>query len=258
MNRLFSSLYLLLGLTLLPLAPIHGTNLTEQIGLNKNQTSPLNSLVKISGGGLSQDQITNGLKEALALGIQQAAGKLGKNDGFLKDPQVKIPLPESIKKIESALKLMGQGKLVDQFTTTLNRAAKQAVPETITVLGDAVKQMTLTDAQSILTGSNNAATDYFRRTSDSALQSRILPIVQAATTKTGVTQSYKLLTDKVGASLLNKQLIDKQALDLDGYITRKALDGLYLKISEQEKLIRENPTARTTDLLQKVFGSIRK
>ncbi len=251
------STFISLSSTVILLFLSYGAAQGQPQGANKNSTTPLSSVMKIAGA-LPQDQIANGLKEALALGIQQAAGKLGKSDGFLNDPQVKIPLPESIKKIESALRLMGQGKIADQFTTAMNRAAEQAVPETIAVLGEAVKKMTLTDAQSILSGSNNAATDYFRRTSDAALQSRILPIVQSATAKAGVTQSYKLLTDKLGSGLVNKKLLDQQALDIDSYITRKALDGLYLKISEQEKLIRENPTARTTDLLQKVFGSVKK
>src|SRR5262249_55501388 len=152
-------------------------------------------------------------------------------------------------------------ELANEFVTTMNRAAEQAVPEAATVLGDSVKQMSIADATTILTGTNNAATQYFRRTSETNLYTRFLPIVKAATEKTGVTSAYKRISDKVSGGLgglggLAENLLGVQSPDLDDYVTRKALDGLFLKISEQEKLIRENPVARTTELLQKVFGAV--
>jgi len=145
----------------------------------------------------------------------------------------------------------------------MNRAAEQAVPEAAAVLGESVKQMSIADAKTILTGTNNAATQYFRRTSETNLHARFLPIIKAATEKAGVTDAYKRMTDKAsgglgGLSGLSGNLLGGQAPDLDGYVTRKALDGLFLKIAEQEKAIRENPVARTTDLLQKVFGAVGK
>jgi len=211
-------------------------------------------------GGLSETQIAGGLKEALGKGVEQAVGTLGKPDGFLKDLNVKIPMPENLQKVERTLRALRQDKLADEFITTMNRAAEQAVPEAAAVLGDSVKQMSIADAKSILTGTNNAATQYFRRTSETKLHARFLPIVKAATEKTGVTSAYKRMTDKASGGLgglggLGSSLLGVQAPDLDDYITRKALDGLFLKIAEQEKLIRENPVARTTDLLKKVFGS---
>lgn len=219
--------------------------------------------------GLSQDQLVGGLKEALGKGVQQAIASLGKPDGFLKDVRVKIPMPESLQKAEKALRALHQDKYADEFVETMNRAAEQAVPEAAGVLGDSLKQMSIADAQSILKGTNNAATQYFRRTSGTNLHARLLPIVKAATEKAGVTGAYKRMVDKAGSSLsglgglgslggVGGNLLGKDSLDIDSYVTRKSLDGLFLRIAEQEKQIRENPVARTTDLLQKVFGAVAK
>jgi hypothetical protein len=218
------------------------------------------SAAPTSLSALSQDQMVGGLKEALGKGVQQAVASLGKTDGFLKDANVKIPMPESLQKVEKTLRTLRQDKLADEFVTTMNRAAEQAVPEAAAVLGNSVKQMSIADAKSILTGTNNAATQYFRRTSETNLHARFLPIVKAATEKAGVTSAYKRMADKVGGGLggLGGSLLGQQAPDLDDYVTRKTLDGLFVKIADQEKQIRENPVARTTDLLQKVFGAAAK
>jgi len=209
--------------------------------------------------GLSQDQLAAGLKEALGKGVREAITTLGKTNGFLMDASVKIPMPESLRTVENALRTLRQDHLADEFVTTMNRAAEQAVPEAVDVLIDSIKQLTIADAKSILTGTTNAATQYFRRTSETNLHARFLPIVQTATAKAGVTSAYKRMTEKsLGALGQLGGLLSKQAPDLDDYITRKALDGLFLKIAEQEKLIRENPVARTSALLEKVFGAIAK
>jgi hypothetical protein len=250
------SLPLFVGATL-AMAPLsHGADFLDRLGLGKGKStnSPSNGIV---GGALTQDQMVGGLKEALSKGVEKAVAGLGKQDGFLKDADVKIPMPESLQRVEKALRTMRQDKLADEFVTSMNRAAEQAVPEAAGVLGDSVKQMTVADAKGVLTGTNNAATQYFRRTSETNLHARFLPIVKAATEKAGVTSAYKRMTDKAGGGL-GGGLLGKQAPDLDGYVTRKALDGLFLKIAEQEKIIRENPVARTTDLLKKVFGAVGK
>jgi hypothetical protein len=210
--------------------------------------------------GLSQDQMAGGLKQALGKGVEQAIATLGRQDGFLKDVNARIPMPASLQKVEKTLRAVGQDKLAEEFVTTMNRAAEQAVPQAAAVLGDSVKQMSIADARTILTGTNNAATRYFRRTSETNLHARFLPIVKAATEKAGVTSAYKRMTDKAGGGLggFSSSVLGKQAPDLDDYVTRKTLDGLFLKIAEQEKQIRENPAARTTDLLQKVFGAVGK
>jgi len=172
-------------------------------------------------------------------------------------------MPDSLKKVEKTLRSLRQDKLADEFVTTMNRAAEQAVPEAASVLGDSVKQMSIADATAILTSTNNAATQYFRRTSETNLHARFLPIVKAATEKAGVTSAYKRMTEKATSGLggfgsFGENLLGVQTPDLDDYVTRKALDGLFVKIADQEKLIRENPVARTTDLLQKVFGAVGK
>ena len=207
---------------------------------------------------LSNDQVVSGLKEALSKGVQFAVTNLGRADGFLKDAKVKIPLPPSLQKVEQALRLVRQDQLADDFITTMNRGAEAAVPEAAAVLGESVKQMSLADAKAILTSTNTAATDYFRRTSWTNLHARFLPIVQQATAKAGVTASYKRMTERAGLSSFGgfgSSLLGKDTLDIDDYVTRRSLEGLFLKIADQEKQIRENPVARTTDLLQKVFSA---
>jgi len=227
-------------------------SLLESLGLKK---SP--SVVTT----LSEEQIIPCLKEALAKGVQYAVTNLGRDGGFLKDAQVKIPLPDSLKTVEKTLRTLRQEQLGDEFITTMNRAAEQAVPQAAAVLGDAVKQMTLTDAKAILTGTNTAATDYFHRTSQTNLHVRFLPIVKAATEQTGVTSAYKRMTSKAslgGLGGFGASLLGQESFDIDEYVTSKALDGLFFKIAEQEKLIRANPAARATELLQQVFGSLKK
>lgn len=214
--------------------------------------------------GLTEDQVIGGLKEALGRGVTQAVTTLGKEDGFLKDLAVKVPMPDGLVKAEKALRNLGQNQLADDFVTAMNRAAEQAVPQAASVLGDAVKQMSIADAKSILLGTNNAATQYFRRTSETNLQARLLPIVKGATEQAGVTAAYKRMVDKVSGGIssfglggLGGNFLGIQAPDLDSYITSKALDGLFVKIADQEKQIRADPVARTTDLLQRVFGTVK-
>ncbi len=224
----------------------------EKLGLSKSTTTNTSSIPMVA---LSEDQMISGLKEALGKGVEHAVGSLGKENGFLKDIAVKIPMPDTLKKAESALRMLGQDRLADDFIEAMNHAAEQAVPEAAAVLGHSVQQMTLTDAKAILTGTNTAATQFFRRTSETNLYERFHPIVAKATEKVGVTSFYKKMMDKASFA---GAFLSPDAGDLDGYITHKALDGLFLKIAEEEKSIRANPMARTTDLLQKVFGATQK
>lgn len=230
-------------------------DLLETLGLRK-RSKELRSL--------SEEQIVNGLKEALEVGVRRSVETLGQSGGFLGSPDVRIPLPAGLRKVETTLRGLGQDKLADDFVTSMNRAAEQAVPEAAAVLGDSVKQMTLEDARSILTSTNTAATDYFRRTSQGTLQERLLPIVKGATAKAGVTSGYKELLEKSGLNRsgllgdLSRSFLGNENLDLDAYVTRKTLDGLFVRIAEEEVKIRENPSARTTELLQQVFGRLKK
>lgn len=239
------------GLALPPCS--HGADFWERLGLGKSKSTNLPAGSEITA--LTQDQMVGGLKEALAKGVEKSVASLGKEDGFLKDLGVKIPMPDSLQRVEKTLRMLRQEKLADDFVTTMNRAAEKAVPEAGAVLGDAVKQMSISDAKGILTGTNNAATQYFRRTSETNLFTRFYPIVKKATEETGVTKAYKNMTSKAGFA---GSLLGQDATDIDSYVTRKTLDGLFLKIGEEEKRIRQNPAARTTDLIQKVFGTVTK
>ena len=216
--------------------------------------------------GLSQDQMVQGLKDALAKGLQEAIARLGHDGGFLTNLNVKIPMPEKMQKVETALRAMKQEKLADDFVATMNHAAEQAVPEAGGVFAEALKQMTIQDAQSILSGPNDAATQYFQKTTQTNLYARFYPIVQKATAQTGVTAAYKNLMEKANVaqglgsfgSALGGSLLGKDSMDIDAYVTKKAMDGLFKMVAEQEQQIRQNPVARTTDMLQKVFGALKK
>jgi len=187
------------------------------------------------------------------VGAEKAIKSLGQKDGFLKNADVKIPLPKELKETEKALRLIGQGERVDEFITTMNRAAEVATPAASAILGDSIRQMTVKDAQNIWSGTGDEATQYFKRASDGRLREKLQPLISEATGKTGVTQSYKKLTANLGPF---QQAIPTGALDLDGYVTQQTLNGLYHTIGTEEKKIRSDPTARTTDLLRKVFGHL--
>ncbi len=203
---------------------------------------------------LSNEDIVGGLKEALANGAQSAVNALGRSGGYLNNSAVKIPLPEKLQSVGKVLKAVGQGRYADEFVQTMNSAAESAVPEAGAILGDAIRQMSVADARAILDGPQDAATQYFRRVGEERLTGKLRPIVSDATSRAGVTSSYKNLIGQAGSAAA---FIDSDAMDLDGYVTNKALDGLFLMIAAEEKRIRENPVARTSELLKKVFGASR-
>ena len=250
------SLALVLSLALLA-SPAHAGWLDD---LKKKwedvKSSPSGSAaVSSAAAALSDEDVVKGLKEALAKGSQQAIANLGKEGGYLNNLDVKIPLPDELKKVEKLLRGLGQDKYADQFVATLNHAAEKAVPEAAALLSDSISQMSLADAKAILKGPDDAATQYFRKTSEAKLKERFLPIVQAATDQAGVTAAYKKLIQKAGPAA---KLLGSEATDLDGYVEGRAVDGLFKMIAAEEKRIREDPVARTTDLLKKVFGSLGK
>ena len=204
---------------------------------------------------VSDNDIAGGLKEALSKGVGSAIKSLGKEDGFLGNVRVKIPLPNSLQKIEKVVRVAGQGKAVDEFVASMNHAAEKAVPVAIDVFVDAIKQMTFDDARNILfSKQNDSATQFFRKTSEETLREKFRPVVEEFTAKTGVTQKYKAMIGKAGFAA---QFLGKDATDLDAYVTQKALDGLFLLVADEEKQIRKNPLGRTTSLLKKVFGVLR-
>ncbi|MEN8803631.1 MAG: DUF4197 domain-containing protein [Thiogranum sp.] len=218
------------------------------------ETLPGGSPADTAVSGLSQTEITAGLKEALNVGVERAISLLGQDGGFLDDAKVRIPMPDSLQTIERGLRGAGQDAIADEFVATMNHAAEQAVPETSAIFVETIRNMSVTDARDILDGPDDAATRYFREQNQERLSAAILPIVQDATEKTGVTSSYKRLIGGMG--FLNR--FGKQdSLDLDAYVTRKTLDGLFVKLADEERQIRENPVARSTDLLKQVFGGSR-
>lgn len=207
------------------------------------------------GRSVSDVEIAGGLKEALNKGVRFAVTSLGKQNGYLGNPRVKIPLPKSLQKVEKGLRFAGQGRAVDDFVISMNRAAEKAVPVAIDVFVDAITQMTFDDARKILfSGQDDSATQFFRRTSEETLRQKFRPIVEDFTESVGVTQKYKTM---IGKYKFATPLLGQDATDIDGYVTQKALDGLFLLVADEEKKIRKNPIGRTTSLLRKVFGILR-
>jgi hypothetical protein len=203
--------------------------------------------------GISNTEAATGLKQALVDGSAAAVGMLGKQDGFLGNPKVKISLPPALQKIEAALRYTGMKRQADELVVAMNRAAEAAVPEAKTLLIDSVRKMTLTDAKGILTGGDTAATDYFRRTTRTQLTRRFRPIVKKVTDQVGLAEQY----NGIAGQAAQLGLIREQQASVDGYVTEKALDGLYLMIAEQEKTFRANPMAAASDIVKRVFGAIR-
>lgn len=200
---------------------------------------------------LDAQTIAAGLKQALEHGTQRAASTLGQANGYLANPPVHIPVPDRLQRAESLLRRVGAGKYADQFVTSLNRAAEKAAPQAKSIFLDVIKAMTIQDAVGILRGPDDAATQYFRRHSQARLTATFRPVVARATSEVGVTAYYKRFVQKAAAT----GLVDTRDLNLDDYVTRKALDGLFYMIAREEKRIREDPIARTTELLRKVFAT---
>lgn len=203
--------------------------------------------------GISRADQASSLRLALTQGAQSAVGRLGVADGFLGNPEVRIPLPGKLKKAESTLRMLGYGSQVDGLLQSMNRAAEAAVPEAKALLVESVRQMSISDAAAILTGGPDSATQYFRRTTGTKLTEKFMPIVKRNTSKLGVAQRY----NELGGKLAQVGLIGQDESTIEGYVTQKTLDGLFLMISKEEAAIRQNPLGQSSRLLQKVFGAIR-
>jgi Protein of unknown function (DUF4197) len=203
-----------------------------------------------SAAGLDSATVTAGLREALEQGSARAVQQLGRNGGFWSNPRLRIPVPENLQRVDAGLRRIGQSKLADDFVHSLNRAAEQATPAARAIFVDAIRRMTVHDAIAILRGPPDAATQYFRRNTESQLTARFLPIVSRSTQAVGVTSYYKRMVQR--AEVLG--VVDTSRFDIDTYVTRQALDGLFALVAEEERRIREDPVARTTALLRKVFG----
>ncbi|MBK9507974.1 MAG: DUF4197 domain-containing protein [Cytophagaceae bacterium] len=206
----------------------------------------------LSGAPLSEQEISAGLKEALSVGINLGADKASATDGFFLNPAIKILLPPEVQKVESTLRSIGLGGEVDKFMLSLNRGAEQAAQEAKPIFISAIKQLTITDAINILKGEKDAATQFLRRTTSPQLVQAFEPIMVNSLNKTNATKYYGDI-----AGTYNKIPFVKQINpDLKGYATQKAIDGLFILVAQEEAKIRENPLARTSELLKRVFGSL--
>ena len=202
---------------------------------------------------ITNQDATTGLREALVKGAQVAVEALGKQDGFFGNGKVKIPLPESAQKVEKVMRQFGMGKQADELILTLNRAAEAAMPEAKVLLVDAVRKISVQDAKGILTGGQDSATQYFKRTSSDQLRAKFLPIVKKATEKVKLAQKY----DEYAEKGVKFGLVKKEDANLDNYVTQKALDGLFVMVAEEEARIRQNPAEAATSILKKVFGALK-
>lgn len=200
----------------------------------------------------SPDESTTaaGLKEALSIGTQNAVKSLSRPDGYFGNKMVKILMPEKLRKVAEVLKRVGFQRQVDEFVLSMNRAAEEAAPRAASIFGDAIREMTFDDARKILAGGGTSATDFFREKTRDRLYKAFRPVISSSMDKVGTTKAYKDMMRKYESL----PFMGSQSFDLDNYVTNRALDGLFLVVSQEEKKIRTDPAARVTDLLRTVFS----
>jgi hypothetical protein len=202
------------------------------------------------GGGLGDARIGQGLKEALRVGTENAVNLTGRVDGYFANQAIKILMPERLKSLEQGLRLIGQGDRVDELVLGMNRAAEKAAPFARTIFVDAIGDMSIDDARKILSGPDTAATDYFKGKTTGKLTAAFRPVVERAMNEVGVARQYEDLLGQAQAI----PFFRAEDYDLDHYVVGRSLDGLFHVVGDEERKIRTNPTARTTDLLREVFS----
>ena len=202
-----------------------------------------------TGGPVTQSEVASGLRQALEIGIKNGAGQASQTDGYYKNSLIRIPFPPEVQRVEKTLRGIGLGNEVDKFVLTLNRGAEDAAKSAVPIFVNAIKQMTIQDAWGILKGDKDAATQYLKRTTSTQLTNAFMPVMRQSLDKTNATKYY--------ADLVNQYnqipLVQKVNPNLDEYATQKAIDGLFTLVAQEELKIRENPIARTTELLRRVF-----
>lgn len=206
--------------------------------------------IEQGNGGLSSLDISNGLKQALELGVSQGVDLLSKKNGYYDNNLVKILLPEQLQKVDKTLRQIGLGSLADQGIKLLNTAAEDAVNEAKPIFINAIKNLTFSDAAAILAGNKDAATQYLQKTTTSQLVNAFSPKIKASLDKVGANEIWSQIMSKYNAI----PFVNQVNADLTGYVTEKAIDGLFLQVAQKEEDIRTNISARTTPLLQKVFS----
>lgn len=204
------------------------------------------------GGNLSNTDIASGLKEALKIGAQNASGKLSATDGFFKNAALKILLPPEARQVESTLRSIGMGSVVDKAILSMNRAAEDAAKQAAPIFINAITSISIQDGLNILRGGNNAATNYLKGKTTAALTSAFKPVIQKSLNKVGAPNLWNSVFSTYNKLPLSKNKVNP---DLTGYVTERALSGLFLTIADEEAKIRTNPAAQVTSLLQRVFGN---
>jgi hypothetical protein len=205
-----------------------------------------------TGTALSNTDINAGLKEALKVGTQTVVKRLGKEGGYSLDPQIKIPLPAPIARADAMLKTVGMGDLTADLEARMNRAAELAAPKAGALFVNSIQRMTVSDAQAILTGPQDSATQYLRKTMGAELAQQIQPIIQQSLAEAGAVKAY----DAVTAQYARIPLASSLKTNMNDYVTNKAIDGLFYYVAQEEAAIRANPAKRSTDILKKVFGTM--
>jgi len=201
-------------------------------------------------GDFTQKEAAEAIKTALTNGISKGTDVLSKTDGFLKNPEVKLPFPQDAKNIETTLRKAGMGKQVDDVIFSINRAAEDAASTSKDIFVGAVKKMTITDAIKIVRGSDNSATEFLQNTTNTELKSEFKPVIQKSLEKVNATKYWE-----TAISSYNRiPFVKKLNPDLNDYVTEKAMSALFLMISKEESAIRKDPAARTSEILKKVFG----
>lgn len=207
----------------------------------------------LSLADLSNQDASGGLKAALEKGSSLAVSKLGAENGFLNNEKVRIPLPKILEQARPLLKMTGKGQQLDDLVVQMNHAAEAAVPMAKPLLMDAVKSMSITDAKNILTGGDTSVTDFFREKTSPKLAVQFLPIVKKVTDRSDLANKYNTamaMAPKLG-------VLAKDQATVEGYVTQRALDGLYTMIGEEEKAIRADPLGAGSKLIGKVFGALK-
>jgi hypothetical protein len=203
-----------------------------------------------AGPGLSESKVASGLKQALQVGSTNAVKIVGKQNGYFGNEAIKILMPKELRPLESGLRTIGFGPKIDDFILSMNRSAEAAAPAARKIFIDAILAMSFEDAKKILSGNNTAATEYFKEKTSGQLTDAFTPVVKKTMGENGVVKQYDALTEQYK----NIPFANSKSLDIDHYVVSKSLDGLFYELAEQEKQIRTNPAARTTDLLKEVFS----
>ncbi len=201
-------------------------------------------------GSPSNAKVVSGLKEALQIGAENTVNLTGRTDGYFGNPAIKIPMPDKLRTVERGMRAVGFGSQVDEFVLSMNRAAERAAPFAKQIFWDAITEMSFDDARKILSGSDTAATDYFKSRTSDKLATAFRPVVESSMNEVGATRKYK---EMIG-QYKDIPFVKNVTVDIDKYVVTKALDGLFHVLGDEERKIRTNPTARVTDLLKEVFG----